>query len=393
MKKIVSLLLTLALCMGLTIPAFAGDDAPDVMGNQATSLSISPDYDTFNNEQYTVYTLNPYNDFGNEETINGANVIGWDATITVSNHDTDKTSYVTVYCYEYYPYYDEERQMLLDPMEDYVDVYGKRCCPLPVYLSDSPDSDWDGFARITSSGKYWSNTMFADETTTRLYSGESVSFDLPSRNPGSVFKLYVEIYYPEYDYSFWKWYAFVVDPYVEPVSAGTVGSFTDVKTTDYFADAVKWAVEKKITDGTSATTFSPEITCTTAHILTFMWRAAGCPEPTAASPFTNLKGDEYYAKAAVWAYEQGMISGTTFDADKPCTRATTMEYFWKQAGSPKTAVSDKFTDVAGDASYAQAVAWAVANGVTLGTGDDTFSPDATCTRGQIVTFLNRALVG
>lgn len=175
--------------------------------------------------------------------------------------------------------------------------------------------------------------------------------------------------------------------------APAVPSFTDVKADAYYAGAVKWAVENGITAGTTATTFSPNATCTTAHILTFMWRAAGSPEPTAASPFTNLNGSEYYAKAAVWAYENGMVSGTTFDASKPCTRAATMEYFWKQAGSPKTATTDKFTDVAADSSYAEAVAWAVANGVTAGTSDSTFTPDATCTRAQIVTFLNRALVG
>lgn len=179
----------------------------------------------------------------------------------------------------------------------------------------------------------------------------------------------------------------------EQPAAPAAPSFTDVKADAYYAGAVKWAVEKGITSGTTTTTFSPNVTCTTAHILTFMWRANGSPEPAAASPFTNLKGNEYYAKAAVWAYEKGMVSGTTFDADKPCTRAATMEYFWKQAGSPKTATTDKFTDVAAGSSYAEAVAWAVSNGVTTGTSGSTFSPNATCTRAQIVAFLNRALVG
>lgn len=177
----------------------------------------------------------------------------------------------------------------------------------------------------------------------------------------------------------------------EPVAPVTP-TFTDVASTAYYYEPVKWAVDNAVTTGTTATTFSPDSTCTNAQILTFMWRAAGSPEPAGKSSFTNLTGQEYFAKAATWAYEQGMISGTTFDANKACTRAMTMEYFWKQAGSPKTATNDKFTDVAASTSYAQAVAWAVANGVTTGTSDSSFSPDNTCTRGQIVTFLYRALV-
>ncbi|MGN1230982.1 MAG: S-layer homology domain-containing protein [Anaerotignum sp.] len=175
----------------------------------------------------------------------------------------------------------------------------------------------------------------------------------------------------------------------EPV----VGSFTDVKANAYYAEPVKWAVENKVTSGTSNTTFSPDATCTNAQILTFIWRACGSPEATIANPFTNLSGNEYYAKAALWAYEKGMISGTSFDADKPCTRSMTAEYLWKQAGSPSMSITtDTFSDVTSGTSYAQAVAWAVENGVTSGTSNATFSPNDTCTRGQIVTFLYRALV-
>lgn len=168
--------------------------------------------------------------------------------------------------------------------------------------------------------------------------------------------------------------------------------FSDVASDAWYAASVSWAVEREITAGTTATTFSPNTTCTNAQILTFMWRAAGSPEPATASPFTNLSGSEYYAKAAVWAYEEGMVSGTSFDSDKVCTRAMTMEYFWKQTGSPTTDVSVKFADVNASSSYAQAVAWAVENGLTAGTSETTFSPDDTCTRAQIVTFLYRALM-
>ena len=178
---------------------------------------------------------------------------------------------------------------------------------------------------------------------------------------------------------------------VTPV-APAASDFTDVSASAYYAKAVKWAVDNNVTAGTTPTTFSPDSTCTNAQILTFMWRAAGSPEPAAANPFSNLTGSEYYAKAAAWAYENGMVSGPSFDGNKPCTRAMTMEYFWKQAGSPSASVSDKFTDVSASASYAQAVAWAVDNGVTAGVTETTFVPSQTCTRGQIVTFLYRALV-
>ena len=309
-----------------------------------------------------------------------------------------------------------------------------------------------------------------------------------------------------------------------PVSGG----FTDVKAGAYYADAVKWAVDRKITSGTSATTFSPDQTCTVAQILTFLWNANGQPEPTGRNPFSDISSGDYFYKAAVWAASKGLVSGTRLNPNAPCTRAMVVEYLWKLAGSPSMNVvggyssqtitgtvdgtpcsiefsaanikettlyitthdketvkkkvtfitvqpgskmtikgvpfifideyanegngeyvqcgpmepmeiksgafddtkpdvdhrgnsayggiyhpdtwklyftgkngnpyflhiafdSVSFTDVPSDAAYAQAVAWAVENGVTAGTSDTTFSPGDTCTRGQIVTFLHRAM--
>jgi len=179
-------------------------------------------------------------------------------------------------------------------------------------------------------------------------------------------------------------------------SAGSASSvspntFTDVKSGDYFADAVQWAVEKDITSGTSKTTFSPNETCSKAQILTFLWRANGSPDLTAANPFTDVKTTDYFYKAALWAAEKGLVSGSTFGANTDCTRAMTMEYMWKAAGSPAPAGKADFTDVPASTDYAQAVAWAVENKITSGTGGNNFSPAATCTRGQIVTFLHRAM--
>lgn len=170
----------------------------------------------------------------------------------------------------------------------------------------------------------------------------------------------------------------------------TVGGFTDVRETDYFADAVLWAVEQNITSGTSKTTFSPGATCNRAQILSFLWRASGSPEPTISNPFMDIKSTDYFYKAALWAAEKGIVSGSAFGANTDCTRASTMDYMWKAAGSPVVSYDGKFDDVPASSDYAQAVAWALENGVTSGTSKTTFGPDSTCTRGQIVTFLYRA---
>ena len=170
-----------------------------------------------------------------------------------------------------------------------------------------------------------------------------------------------------------------------------VGQFTDVFVTDYYADPVLWAIEKEITTGTTETTFSPGSTCTNAQILTFLWRAYGCPEAAIENPFSNLTGDEYYYEAALWAYEKGMVSAPVFDADASCTRSATVRYLWQAAGKPEPSSLSSFADVPADADYATAVSWAVEQDITNGTSDTTFSPDQICSRGQIVTFLYRNL--
>lgn len=164
--------------------------------------------------------------------------------------------------------------------------------------------------------------------------------------------------------------------------------FTDVTENDYFVDPVRWATNEKITAGTGdGSTFSPSATCTNAQILSFLWRAAGSPDTNIANPFQNVSDSAYYAKAAIWAYENGIVDGS-FNPDAKCTRATAVTYMWKYAGSP-AASGAQFKDVPAIAPYAQAVSWAVKANITAGTGADTFSPNDTCTRAQIVTFLYR----
>ena len=179
-------------------------------------------------------------------------------------------------------------------------------------------------------------------------------------------------------------------PSVPTEEAGGI-TFVDVPSDAYYAMAVDWALKKIITSGTSESTFSPDDTCTRAQILTFLWRAVGSPKAESSNPFTDVKSGHYYYDAAIWAYEKGMVSKGKFSATAPCTRASTVTYLWKNAGSPDVGTANTFTDVPESASYAKAVAWAVASGITSGTSESTFSPDSTCTRGQIVTFLWRTI--
>ena len=169
--------------------------------------------------------------------------------------------------------------------------------------------------------------------------------------------------------------------------------FNDVKSGDYFYDAVNWAVEKGITTGTSATTFSPNASCTRAQIVTFLWRASGSPEPkTASNPFTDVAANAYYCKAVLWAVENGITTGTsatTISPDAPCTRAQGVTFLWRANGSKAASAAASFTDVASDAYYAPAVAWAAEQNVTGGVGNGLFSPDTTCTRAQNVSMLYR----
>lgn len=168
--------------------------------------------------------------------------------------------------------------------------------------------------------------------------------------------------------------------------------FTDVPSGAYYYDAVLWAVENGVTDGVTAALFAPDAACTRAQIVTFLWRAAGSPEPNGTSAFTDVPAGAYYAKAVAWAVENGITTGTsdtTFSPDAPCTRGQSMTFLYRARKGAANA-STGFTDVPAGAYYAAPVAWAVENGITNGTGKTTFSPDAPCTRAEIVTFLYRA---
>ena len=185
-----------------------------------------------------------------------------------------------------------------------------------------------------------------------------------------------------------------VTPEPEPTPDNST-SFVDVPANAYFADAVKWAVDKGITNGLSDTMFGPYEPCTRAQIVTFLWRAAGSPEPKTASSFTDVPANAYYAKAVAWAVENGITNGmteTTFAPDATCTRGQSVTFLHRVLKGTASG-SVNFTDVPANAFYTDAVNWAVANNVTNGTSNTTFSPNADCTRAEIVTFLYRAYQG
>ena len=168
--------------------------------------------------------------------------------------------------------------------------------------------------------------------------------------------------------------------------------FADVSTDAYYYEAVKWAAENNITGGIGNGLFGPDLTCTRGQIVTFLWRAAGSPEPTALSTFTDVASDAYYAKAVAWAVENGVTTGTgdgKFSPDAPCTRGQAVTFLWRALGQ-LAGDTASFSDVPADSYFAQAVAWAAANGVTTGVGNNLFAPGGDCTRAQIVTFLWRA---
>ena len=171
--------------------------------------------------------------------------------------------------------------------------------------------------------------------------------------------------------------------------------FTDVPEGSYYEDAVIWAVDKGITGGTSATTFTPDGICTRAQAVTFLWRAAGSPAPkSSAMPFTDVKAGSYYYDAVLWAVEQGITKGTSdtmFSPDATCTRAQIVTFLWRANGSPAVSGNSAFTDVAADAYYAAAVKWAEKNDVTGGIGGGLFGSNNNCTRAQIVTFIYRSV--
>ena len=192
------------------------------------------------------------------------------------------------------------------------------------------------------------------------------------------------------------WPVFDLEAAVAWTPGNTAAVFSDVAEDAYYYDAVLWAAENDITVGTGDGKFSPDAPCSRGQMVTFLWRAAGSPEPTVAvCSFTDVDVSGYYGKAVLWALENGITDGTgatTFSPDLSCTRAQMAAFLCRMAGGKPVSSANAFTDIEKDAYYAGPVQWAVENGITKGTGGSKFRPDAVCTRGQMVTFLYRYFV-
>lgn len=256
------------------------------------------------------------------------------------------------------------------------------------------------YTKITSAGKTLADANLTTVGGTFSIPG-SVAWELPDTTTVVANRAYTWIFTPDDTTNYESisgeivLYNFVDTPYF-PAIIGDSSKFNfhDVTRFDYFYDAVKWAVDHDITSGTGRFTFSPNAACTRAQTVTFLWRAAGSPRPVSTvNPFTDVHYGDYFYQAVLWAVENGITMGTsatTFSPDATVTRAQVVTFLWRANGQP-AAWNSGFTDVSADAYYAKAVAWAVQNGITTGTGFGVFSPDAACTRAQIVTFLYRYL--
>ena len=256
------------------------------------------------------------------------------------------------------------------------------------------------YTKITSAGKTLADANLTTVGGTFSVPG-SVAWELPDTTTVVANRAYTWIFTPDDTTNYESisgeivLYNFVDTPYF-PAIIGDSSKFNfhDVTRFDYFYDAVKWAVDHDITSGTGRFTFSPNAACTRAQTVTFLWRAAGSPRPVSTvNPFTDVHYGDYFYQAVLWAVENGITMGTsatTFSPDATVTRAQVVTFLWRANGQP-AAWNSGFTDVSADAYYAKAVAWAVENGITTGTGFGVFSPDAACTRAQIVTFLYRYL--
>lgn len=256
------------------------------------------------------------------------------------------------------------------------------------------------YTKITNAGKTLADAKLTTVGGTFSVPG-SVAWELPDTTTVVANRAYTWIFTPGDTTNYESisgeivLYNFVDTPYFPGIIGDSSKfNFHDVTRFDYFYDAVKWAVDHDITSGTGRFTFSPNAVCTRAQTVTFLWRAAGSPRPVSTvNPFTDVHYGDYFYQAVLWAVENGITMGTsatTFSPDATVTRAQVVTFLWRANGQP-AAWNSGFTDVSADAYYTKAVAWAVQNGITTGTGFGVFSPDAACTRAQIVTFLYRYL--
>lgn len=246
-----------------------------------------------------------------------------------------------------------------------------------------------------------SDAIYAEDSTIQLNAGNFIATGTDANADGAI-AAYTNVSETEWDLDLSAVSvdgAMAVRPSdwdVNPTSSLVLINFADVMPDEYYYEAVLWAVKNGITSGTSVTTFSPKGTCTRSQIATFLWCAAGSPEPTITEcPFTDVKSDSWYYKAVLWAYEKEITAGTsetTFSPNNACTRGQVAMFLWNAAGRPEpSADAPTFSDITSSDYYCTAVRWAAEEGITVGTGNNRFSPNKICTRAEIVTFLYRAM--
>lgn len=278
---------------------------------------------------------------------------------------------------------------------DYTEAFSSE---VAITIRKAVPTGTPAYTKITSAGKTLADANLTTVGGTFSIPG-SVAWELPDTTTVVANRAYTWIFTPDDTTNYESisgeivLYNFVDTPYFPAIiGESSKFNFHDVTRFDYFYDAVKWAVDHDITSGTGRFTFSPNAACTRAQTVTFLWRAAGSPRPVSTvNPFTDVHYGDYFYQAVLWAVENGITMGTsatTFSPDATVTRAQVVTFLWRANGQP-AAWNSGFTDVSADAYYAKAVAWAVQNGITTGTGFGVFSPDAACTRAQIVTFLYR----
>ena len=362
-KALVSSALTLSMVGSLAAPAFAAAPFQTVEeGLSAQSLTLSDGtnfadipIDTFLDQPVFVdRVIVPYEGAKFTYEFSGYRTIQPDTEITLNHLGSTKDCYISVNVYT---------------VKDMPDFNG---------MTDHLNMDHKWLESIAMEDMYFNGTFSEKGRCFTFTLGETLD-DVDPNDVNSFCVLGVEVVYPGYETYYHAGYTFKVAP-PEKVT------FQDVPNDAYFADSVNWAVENNITKGVSGDRFAPDKNCTEEEILTFLWRAKGCPQVSAFHPFEKV--DAFAEDAVRWAYQQGIVDAA-FSPRTNCTRANAVTYMYKAAGRPSNEYSGKFTDI-DNADLGHAVQWALENNVTKGTGDTTFSPNVICSRGQIVTFLQRA---
>ncbi|MGN1026230.1 MAG: S-layer homology domain-containing protein [Faecousia sp.] len=380
-KKWISSILALVLCLSLAVPAMAAYLATSEEAKAKYSFTTSmDDYDNRVNEAMSCYELDRDGKLGDPIDYAGYYVVGSDTDFTVTNTSTEKDFYLWVKLTWYVKGGWASRGLK--------DAEGK-------YLLDNECSLRNGGYFEGTAG--WDGTQEGELRC--LTAGESVTFtgaDIAARTEKAkdgFFQLTIYQYYPENDKYWYFTYVFKLDDQqaAEIAAKGKTEAddpgnpFTDVPKDAYYHDAVLWALEKNITTGMTATTFGPTATCTRGQVATFLWRAKGCPEPeTKENPFTDVKESDYFCKAVLWAFENGITTGTTdttFSPNGTCTSAHVVTFLWRANEKPAA-------EHTGTEYYAEAVAWAEANGLLAGTATP-FAPNNLSPRADIVTYLYR----